>query len=155
MNDHLKIPTPTVLKRLHAASIAYIVWALISNGVAIALNRPAEFGGSSSGLPVMQDFLYGMGTALGPPLYWLAAQAFFHWLSTRAGRARTVGVIALAIAGLLTFTGALGEPITLEILNPDTFNLFVAVVQIGMIILPFLMLVFGIMEIRRRLTPNG
>lgn len=154
MNDHLKILTPTVLKRLHAASIAYIVWALISNGVAIALNRPAEFAGGS-GLPVVQDFLYGLGTALGPPLYWLAAQAFFHWLSTRAGRSGTVGVVVLAIAGLLTCIGALTEPVTLELLNPATFNLLVAVAQAGMIILPFLMLVFGIVAIRRRLALNG
>lgn len=147
--------TPKALKRLRAASTAYIVWALISNGVAIALNRPAEFGGSSSGLPVVQDFLYGMGTALGPPLYWLAAMAFFLWLSTRAGRAGTIGVIALAIAGLLTLIGALGEPVTLELLNPATFDLMVAVAQVGMIILPFLMFVFGIVEIWRRLALKG
>jgi hypothetical protein len=46
--------------------------------------------------------------------------------------------------------GALGEPITYELLNPVTFNPLLAVIQTGMIIIPLVMTVFAIEEWRRR-----
>jgi tetrahydromethanopterin S-methyltransferase subunit E len=46
--------------------------------------------------------------------------------------------------------GALGEPITYELLNPVTFNPLLAVIQAGMIIIPLVMMVFAIQEWRRR-----
>jgi hypothetical protein len=49
--------------------------------VAIVLNRPAQFGGSTSGLPVVRDFIHGTGTALSPSLVWMLAQALFTWLA--------------------------------------------------------------------------
>ena len=64
-----KANTPIKLKRLVLSSILYLIWASYAV-VAIVLNLPAQFGGSTSGLPVVQDFIYGMGTSLGPPLLW-------------------------------------------------------------------------------------
>ena len=64
-----KANTPIKLKRLVESSTLYLIWASIAAVVAIVLNLPAQFGGSS-GLPVVQDFLYGKGTSLGPPLLW-------------------------------------------------------------------------------------
>ena len=53
-------------------------------------------------------------------------------------------------AGFAEFIGALGEPITYELLDPVTFNPLLAVIQAGMIIIPLVMMVFAIQEWRRR-----
>jgi hypothetical protein len=74
------------------------------------LARSAAFGGSSSGLPVVQDFLYGKGTAMAQPLYWLIAQIVLTVLAPRRGLWGAVGIMGLAIFGLLSGIGALGEP---------------------------------------------
>jgi uncharacterized membrane protein len=145
-NTHIK------LKRLVLSSILYLIWASIGAVVAIVLNLPAQFGSSTSGLPVVQDFIYGMGTALGPPLlWWMVPQALLTSLAwNQMNRRSTWGVIGLTLFGAATFIGALGEPITYELLNPVTFNPFLAVIQAGLIIIPFVMMVFAIQEWRRR-----
>jgi uncharacterized membrane protein YeaQ/YmgE (transglycosylase-associated protein family) len=152
MNMSTKTSTPIKLRRLVQSSILYLIWASIGAVVAIVLNRPAQFGGSTSGLAVVQDFLYGTGTALSPPLlWWMVPQALLTWLAwNQMNRRSTWGVIGLALFGAATFIGALGEPITYELLNPVTFNPFLAVIQAGMIIIPLVMMVFGIQEWRRR-----
>jgi NAD(P)-dependent dehydrogenase (short-subunit alcohol dehydrogenase family) len=151
-NMSTKANTPIKLKRLVQSSILYLIWASIGAVEAIVLNLPAQFGGSTSGLPVVQDFIYGTGTALSPPLlWWMVPQALLTWLAwNQTNRSSTWGVIGLTFFGALEFIGALGEPITYEVLNPVTFNLLLAVIQAGMTIIPFVMMVFGIQEWRRR-----
>ena len=147
-----KANTPIKLKRLVLSSILYLIWASIGAVVAIVLNLPAQFGGSTSDLSVVQDFLYGKGTSLGPPLLWyMVPQALLTWLAwNQTNRRSTWGVIGLTLFGAATFIGALGEPITYELLNPATFNPLLAVIQAGLIIIPFVMTVFAIQEWRRR-----
>jgi hypothetical protein len=142
--------TPSTLKRLIACSVLYVVWASIAAVVAIAENRAGEFAGFSTGLPALQNFLYGMGTGMSPPLLHLIVQVAFTILTPRRDRWGWVGVVGLTFFGLLTVIGAIFEPINLELLNPVTFNLLRAVIQSGMIIIPFAMLVFGILEWSRR-----
>lgn len=146
----MNVKTPKPLGRLIASSILYVVLALIATGIAFAENRPAQFGGSRTGLPVVQDFLYGQGTAMSPPLYWLIAQIVLTILAPRRSLWGAVGVVGLALFGLLSGIGALGEPINREIYNPATFSLLKAVIQTGMIIVPFAMMVLGILEWFRR-----
>jgi hypothetical protein len=82
MNMSTKANTPIKLKRLVVSSVLYLIWASIGAVVAIVLNLPAQFGGLSSGLPVVQDFIYGMGTALGPNLlWWMVPQVLLTWLA--------------------------------------------------------------------------
>ena len=147
-----KADTPIILRRLVQCSIVYLGCASIGGAAAIVWNRPAQFGGSTSGLPVVQDFIYGSGTAMSPPLLWsMVPQAFLTWLAWKqTNRRSTWGVIGLTVFGGGYFIGALGEPITYELLNPSTFNLLQAVIQAGMIAIPFAMMVFGIQEWRRR-----
>jgi len=142
--------TPSTLKRLIVCSVLYVVWASIAAAVAIAENRAGEFAGFSTGLPALQNFLYGMGTGMSPPLLHLIVQVVFTILAPRRDRWGGVGVVGLAFFGLLTVIGAIFEPINLELLNPVTFNLLRAVIQSGMIIIPFAMMVFGILEWSRR-----
>lgn len=141
---------PSTRKRLIMSSILYMVIASIGATVAIMENRPAAAGGFSTGLPVVQDFLYGNGTAMSPPFYMLAAQAIFTVLVTRHNRWGVLGVGGLTIAGLLFCIGALVEPILLEIFNPATFDLLKALIEAGLILLPVLMMIFGIREWSRR-----
>jgi hypothetical protein len=152
MNMSTKANTPIKLKRLVQCSIVYLGCASIGGVVAIVLNRPAAFGGSTSGLPVVQGFIYGSGTAMSPPLlWWMVPQAFLTWLAWKqTNRRSNWGVIGLTLFGASTFIGALGEPITYELLNPVTFNPLLAVIQTGMITVPLVMTVFGIQEWRRR-----
>lgn len=132
-------------------SILSLIWNPIATVVAIVLNLPAEFGGSTSGLSVAQDFLYGMGTALSAPLVWIILQALLTWLAwNQMNRWSTWGVIGLTLIGATTFIGVLGEPITYGLLNPSTLSPFLAVIPTGQIIIDFVMIVFGIQEWRRR-----
>lgn len=142
--------TPATLKRLIACSVLYVVFALLAAVVAIAENRAGEFAGFSTGLPPLQNFLYGMGTGMSPSLLHLIIQVVFTIIAPRGDRWGGIGVVGLAIFGFLTVNGALWEPINLELLNPVTFNLPRAVIQLGMIIIPFAMMVFGILEWSRR-----
>jgi len=145
----MKDATTAFTKRLVASSVLYIVFALVGAVVAIAENRPAEAGLSSS-LPVWQAFLYGPGTAMSPPLYWLVAQAILTVLAPRCDRWGTVGLVGLSVVGLLfSVFGAL-EPIVLEIFNPRTLDLPKAIIVTGGVITAFLMMVFGILELMRR-----
>jgi hypothetical protein len=52
-NMSTKANTPIKLKRLVLSSVLYLIWASIGAVVAIVLNLPARFGGSTSGLPVV------------------------------------------------------------------------------------------------------
>jgi hypothetical protein len=96
----------------------------------------------------MSDFVKAL--AMSPPLYMLVALAIFTVLALRQDRWGIVGVGGLAIAGLLFCIGALVEPILLEIFSPVTFDLLKAIIETGLIILPFLMMIFGICEWKRR-----
>ena len=145
---------PITIKRLITSSLLYMVIAVIGAVVAIAENRPANAGGFSTGLPVLQDFLYGNGTAMSPPLYMLVAQAIFTVLALRRDRWGTFGVGGLTIAGLLFGVGMLVEPILLEIFNPASFDLLKALIVIALVIVPLVILVFGVRELRRRRRNN-
>ena len=147
--------TSATLRRLIACSVVYIVWSLIATAIAIAENRPAGFAGLSTGLPAMQDFLYGMGTAMSPPLYYLLAQVVLTILTPRRDRWGGVGVGGLALFGLFSVIGALGEPILLEIFNPGAFNIFKALIYTGMILVPSATLVFAIRARSERLREKS
>ena len=142
--------TPVTLSRLTQASYTYMVVASIATVVAILQDRPAAFGGMSTGLPVWRDFVYGLGTALSPTLYWLIAQFLLTRLSVRSGARGMVGVIGLTFFGLVEGVGAVGEPVTYEVFNPATFDLLIALIQVGMIGVPLVMMAFGFLEWRRR-----
>src|SRR5687768_4309484 len=140
----------TYRKRLTTSSVLYMIFALIGAGVAIAENRPSDPGGWSTGLPALQDFLYGNGTAMSPPLYMIVALAILTVLMPRNDRWGKVGVGGLIICGLLFGIGMLVEPIVPEVFSPATFDLTKAIIVAGLIVLPLTMIVFGISEWRAR-----
>jgi phosphotransferase system glucose/maltose/N-acetylglucosamine-specific IIC component len=143
---------PTFLKRLVTSSVLYIVIALLAASMAIKENLSAQpMGeGSGSGKPILQDFLYGSGTAMSPGLPWLIAQALLTVLVFRKSWWGMFGVVGLIIFGLLSGVFSLTEPIVREIYSSAMFDPLKAVIEAGIIILPFVMVVFGILEWRRR-----
>ena len=142
--------TPPTLKRLWVSVCLYMAIAFIAGVVAIVENLPAEFGGSSTGLTVTQDFIYGMGTALSPPLYTLIIQTAFLLLIRRSDQWGTVGVLGLTAVGLMTCIGALSEPINLRILNPATFDPVKVVIMTSMILMSVVIVALGVKEWLRR-----
>jgi hypothetical protein len=140
---------PKALKGLIASSVLYIVIILIGAVVAIAENRPAA-AWSSSNLPVWQAFLWGNGTAMSPPLYWLVAQAILTALASRPDRWGAASIVGLIVIGLLFGVFGALEPIVLEVFNPKTFDVLKASIVGGGVVLAFLMAVFGILELARR-----
>lgn len=146
------IEMPKTLRWLITSSILYVVIALMAAFVAITENLPAQPLGESSGSgsPVWQDFLYGSGTAMSPGLPWLIAQAILTWFASRKGRWGTIGVAGLTLFGLLSGVFALAEPIVRRIFHPATFDLLKAVIETGIIVLPFVMMALGSLELARR-----
>ena len=118
----MNVSTPLPLKLLTASTILYMLIALFAGLVASTQNLPGEFGGVRDGLTAAQDFLYGMGTAISPPLLTFIIQLCMLMLAPRKDRWGSMGVLGLAIIGLLTFIGALGEPINFKNFNPATLE---------------------------------
>ena len=146
----MKPETPLPLKRLVTSSILYMGIILIAAVIAMLENLPAEAAGLTSNAPVWQGFLYGNGTAMSPPLYWLIAQAVLTALAPRRGFWGIAGIVGLIVTGLLfSVFGAL-EPIVLKIFNPATFDLLKVIVVTGGIVLAILMVIFGVLELARR-----
>jgi hypothetical protein len=142
--------TRATLRWLTTSAILYMMIALIAGGIAIAENLPAEFAGFRTGLTATQDFLYGMGTALSPPLHTLIIQLAFLLMLPRRDKWGNVGVLGLTVLGLITCIGALGEPINQRVFNPATFDPVKAVIMAGMILIPVAIVVFGLKEWSRR-----
>ena len=143
--------TPRTLRLLTASTILYMLIALLAGLAAIAWDLPAEFGGSRTGLTVTRDFLYGMGTAISPPLYTVLIQLALLVLTRRMDRWGIVGVLGLTLIGLMTFIGALGEPINKRIFSPAAFDPLKALLMAAQILLSLAILICGLKEWARRI----
>jgi hypothetical protein len=108
-----------------------------------ARSSRSQIGAMKSHLPhVTNHFLIGFGTALSPPLWWMLAQAFCTARAARSATRPTIG--ALTAIGAVECIGALGEPVTLQALAPATVDPLLAVTQLGMILLPLAIVIFGV-----------
>lgn len=136
-------------------TVIYLMWASLAAVVAIARNLPAGFAGAHTGLSAAHDFLVGMGTALSPPLWWMAAQAACVAVAARRTSAHRGLTAALIFFGVSEFVGALGEPITMRVFRPQTFDPLLATVQSGMILLPLAVIVAGIGALRKARTSTA
>lgn len=89
-------------------------------GAVISLRRGQGVGwlGIDTGLTTHQDFVYGLGTSIAPPLWFLVLFCVATWVfATKGGRARLVGLWLLTLIGLTIIIGTLGEPLTYEALS--------------------------------------
>jgi hypothetical protein len=144
-----RVTDPHGVSRPAIATLAYLVWAGLAAAVAIARNLPAGFAGTQTGLSAARDFLFGMGTALSPPIWWMAAQGVCVALAMRSVNRRRTFTIALIAFGISEFVGALGEPITWQLARRPTADPAISAIQTGMILLPLLVIVSGLRSLVR------
>ncbi len=162
MTDHAALPEPPETREVPPRFDKLLSWvcalwllnALTGAAVAIREDLPGELiAGVFVGRDASAEFFKGPCTALSPGLAHLAAQAVFTVLSTRGGRAGTVGAVGLIVVGAGATAGALGEKITYRVLSLRSFDpAKAAIVSIG-ISLSSLMTVLGarrLFVLRRR-----
>ena len=107
-------------------------------GAVVSLQRGEGVGwlGIDTGLSTSGDFLYGLGTSIAPPLWFLVLFVAAMWASaTRAGGARRLGVWALTLAGFAILIGTLGEPLTYGALSLSglwSAEFFVVVINLAL-----------------------
>jgi hypothetical protein len=139
----------TIQRSLIVASILYLLTAFIGTLVAARENLPSAtfITFFATGKPALDDFLTGNGTALSPPLYLCLVAVLLLILACLRSWPGRVGVVGLTIAGLIFLLGIFAERLTYRVLNPVTFDLHLALIELAAIVLPLLMIVFGGLEI--------
>jgi quercetin dioxygenase-like cupin family protein/uncharacterized protein YndB with AHSA1/START domain len=135
---------------LPLVSALWLLNSAIGARVAIREDLPAEWvAGLYVGKDASAGFFKGGGTALSPGLPMMALLAVFTALSTRGGKAATVGVAGMTALGAGGTVGVLAETITYRTLSPSTFDRAKAPIVLAGIVLSALMAVLG----ARRLRP--
>lgn len=135
---------------LISASILYLFSASTGARIAIDEDIPAAFMGRPSRKTPQEDFVRSTGTALSPGVPMLTAHMLMTALAPLPGRIGAVGAVGLIVLALGEIIGMLGEPITYRVLNPRTIDQPKAIVVACNIVLPLLMVLFGIAELSRR-----
>jgi hypothetical protein len=136
-------PGEEIPNRLLWVSATYLLAAIVGAATAIREDLPGEFAGRTSGHTASADFFRGTGTALSPGLAMLLAQSICTVLSTREGRAGTIGVAGLTLLGAAATVGMVGEPIAYRVLSPRGFDPPKAALVSALIVLPLSMGVLG------------
>ena len=93
------VEAPAPDKLLPLVSALWLLNSAIGAAIAIREDLPAEFAGMTRWHDPSADFFRGTGTALSPGLPMMAALAIFTILSTRGGKAGTVGVAGMTALG--------------------------------------------------------
>ena len=161
MTDHATLPEPGEhgeippgRDKLLWVCALWLLNALTGAAMAIREDMPGDLiAGVFIGRDASAEFFKGPGTALSPGLPHIAAQALFAVLSTRGGRAGTVGAVGLIVVGAGATAGALGEKITYRVLSPRSFDPAKAAIVSAGISLSSLMTVLGVRRLfvlRRR-----
>ena len=139
------------------SSILYLFIGGVGTLIAIRENLPSEtfIPALITGKPALEDFLTGNGTALSPPLYLYIIAILLLILACLPNRLAVVGIAGLTILGAIFLLGILAERLTYRVLNPATFDFSLALVELLAIILPLLMVIFGVLEIARRRSSSS
>lgn len=133
-------------------SILYLFIASIGTLIAVRENLPSVtfIPAFVTGKPALEDFLTGNGTALSPPLYLCLVAVLLLILACLPNRSAIVGIVGLTVLGAIFLLGIFAEKLTYRVLNPATFDIHLALVELLSIVLPLLMIVFGGLEIAHR-----
>ncbi|MGH2795364.1 MAG: hypothetical protein ACRDKG_13795 [Actinomycetota bacterium] len=124
--------------------------------VSIAREEPAGWLDIDTGFGARDDFLYGLGTGIAPPLWFLMLFVASMWAATRGGRARRLGVVGLTLAGSAIVIGTLGEPITYRALSASGVGSAESVIVAANFALGAALLVMGVrVWLAERVAPNN
>jgi hypothetical protein len=133
------------------ASVLYLFNAALGTMIAVRENLPSILiTNFSTGKPALEDFLTGNGTALSPPLYLYLVTILFLVLACLPKRLGIVGAVGLTISGMIFLLGEFAEKLTYRVFNPVSFDLSLALVELAAMVLPLLMIVFGMLEIAHK-----
>jgi hypothetical protein len=149
-NPKSKIQNPKSPSGLIRASMLYLLSASTGARIAIDEDIRGQFLGRCSENMPQEDFVRGMGTALSPGVKMLVAQMAATALAGRRGFLGRIGVATLTLLGASATVGMLGEAVTYQALNPQTFDPPKAIIITGNIILPVMMVLLGARELGKK-----
>ena len=132
-HHHLAQHTPFFRKFFFLTWI-YVFVCLITTAVAVNANMKAEFNHWHTNLTVLNDFIYGIGTALSPPLIVLLAYVIlidFTFKHTITARVSLLLIVLLSIENTLM---AVSQPMGTLI----NFGLVYSALHVLVIILPLI-----------------
>lgn len=128
---HLSLHTP-LFQRFVYATWLYSLLAFINAVVCIVANMKVTFWGWQSNLTVLQDFLFGPGTALSPPLVVIVAMPILVDLTFRHTSFAKVAMLLIAMLSIVNSAAALFQPLLMS----NNFGFVYTALHLIMIVLP-------------------
>ncbi|MGH8958009.1 MAG: hypothetical protein ACRDVK_04965 [Acidimicrobiia bacterium] len=128
-------------KMMALLSTTYLDVAGAGTWVAVSRDLAARPFGIVSGLPVIQSFAIGLGTALSAPLAPLLLLIVLNAWLLRSGERRPIQLIMILAGGFLV--GMLAEPILGEVLGGG-HDLAVTILVAANVVVPLAMLAYGL-----------
>jgi len=138
------------LRGLVLSSIAAVLLFAVGATVAIHRGWAVEWAPLRTGLPADQDFVFGAGTAMSPPLGGLVAQALLTLAATMRNRWGSGAVLILVLGGLASAYALAAEPITRTLYAEMAAQPLAAMLKTATIVAPLAMSACGILELVRR-----
>ncbi len=132
---HLSLHT-LLFRRFVYFSWFYILFSLLTAMLASLAHLKAQFGGWQSNLPVWQDFLLGIGTAISPPLIWLLMLLVLVDITFHHTLAAWWALVFIIIISLLNSLAALLQPL----LSQTNLGFIYTLLHLLMVLLPFIMM---------------
>lgn len=146
-----KKETPPSLSRFVISALFFPVFSIMAALIALAEQMEPQFLGIKTGLDLMSNFLFGVGTALSPPLTLLALFVPLVWFGRSRSNSGTSYIFFTMLLSGLCFLNSLLSPINRQILDNGEFDL-VAMIQLLMMLIPLAVIYFGFTEIKRRVN---
>ncbi len=146
-----KKETPPSLSRFVISALFYPVFGIMAALISLAEQMPPQFLGIKSGLDLVSNFLFGVGTALSPPLTLLIWFGPLVWAGRRRSNTGTSAIFFTMLMSGLCFLNSLLSPINRQIIDTGEFDL-VAMIQLLMMLIPLAVIYFGFTEIKRRVN---
>jgi len=130
-HHHLYLHTP-FYRRFVYLSWLYVTFSILTTLVSVNFNIKAQVMDWQSNLPVLKDFLYGIGTALSPPLIMLVLLIVLVDLTFKHNLVAKFSLVVIVIVSLLNSVAAIFQPIQTQ---PIPAVVFLSL-HLVMIILP-------------------
>ena len=146
-----KKETPPSLSRFVISALFYPVFAIMAALISMAEQMEPQFLGIKTGLDLIENFLFGVGTALSPPLSLLVWFVPLVWFGRSRSNSGTSAIFFTMLLSGLCFLNSLLSPINRQIIDAGEFDL-VAMIQMLMMLIPLAVIYFGFTEIKRRVN---
>jgi hypothetical protein len=146
-----KKETPPSLSRFVISALFYPIFAVMAALISMAEQMEPQFLGIKTGLDLIKNFLFGVGTALTPPLSLLVWFVPLVWFGRSRSNSGTSAIFFTMLLSGLCFLNSLLSPINRQIIDAGEFDL-VAMIQMLMMLIPLAVIYFGFTEIKRRVN---